>query len=91
MSVRKRGALVREVTDRPRVCSRLPQTRAIDYLDRQQALAGKWWIDSAERLCMVNETMGAGLDCTCLYVLGGQYYPATSNTREAPISDSHCY
>ena len=52
---------------------------------RQSQFSGKWWVDNAERLCMSNETMGGGPDCTYLYVLEGQYYAATLNTREAPV------
>ena len=58
---------------------------SVDKDGRQSQFSGTWWIDNAERLCMVNETMGAGPDCTYLYVLDGQYYAATSNTREAPV------
>lgn len=52
---------------------------------RQSQFSGRWWIDNDERLCMVNETIGGGTDCTYLYVLEGQYYAASSNVREAPV------
>lgn len=58
---------------------------SIEKDGRQTQFSGKWWVDNAERLCMVNESMGAGPDCTYLYGLEGQFYAATSNSRDAPV------
>jgi hypothetical protein len=59
---------------------------SIEKDGRQSQFSGRWWVDNAERLCMVNETMGAGPDCTYLFSLEGQIYAASTNAREAPVT-----
>jgi len=59
---------------------------SLDKSKNKSQFQGRWWIDEAERLCMVNETAGTTPDCSYLYQLQGSYYASPMNTREAPVS-----